>query len=206
MSGETDPYQPPAVLPEEDSAESTVEIAGAAAESRPPGVGRGVFAPMLAGVYLFQFLLVRSMGSTALTNWASNIPLALAAVPRVRNIGRPPAMALLMLIPIFTLYFQARCLILPPDHRRHRKLDRIGKIILAMIIVYVILRVGVAFFNAPDGPRSKPHEGKARAPFESAPPFDWNHTPPCLERLTNLVPARYGTTLWFGSNMRITPG
>ncbi len=137
MSGQTNshsnPYQPP-VVP------------GEAAPDAPrtwPGVSRLGFVFLLIGALFATGVFVRLtqpwINKSALgVHLALYLPLALATVPRIRNIGRHPALALLILIPLLNFFALLPCFILPPGFETHQKFDPAAKIIFGLIILAVV--------------------------------------------------------------------
>jgi len=126
------PYPPPAVAWHETGA------------VKWPGIGRHFFIPWVAayGVFL-AFIQIGSLPTAA--RWLVYLPPAIAAIPRLRNIGCRPVLALLVLIPYTSLPALVPCLVLPPGFAFTRKLDRPAWIITgALLLLLAVLTVLIA--------------------------------------------------------------
>ena len=139
MSGETNPYQSPVMLPEDDPV-------AAAEEAAARGFGRAGFAVLLVICCLASAGIMHLLGSSPFTSFVCHIPFALATIPRLRNIGRRPAAALLMFIPILNLCTLVFCMILPPAYETNRKYDLTAKILLGSILFLLVAWIGYAVY------------------------------------------------------------
>lgn len=133
------PYAPP-------QSQVTVGEANPPANPEYDGIGRLGFVIAYALIVMVGGSLSTGTGMQGPIMLLSALLMLLPVSSRLKNIGRNSAWCVLLFVPIINLFVIVPCLLLPPGHQQHRKLDLAAKIIAGLLLATLVVSLAVVFF------------------------------------------------------------